>query len=404
MNIFKKLVALGALGCAGVSAQSLYNIAPNDDEATDSLPLTWTVGVNVGYDDNALPLSLGGEDGSGFISAFVQASIASVTPQTTWDLYARIGGRHYFDSLELAESNETNGEVRVGANLTYRASERLRFSSRNFVAYETEPDFDFGIAADRRVGNYLRWSSQNSVGYRWTERLGTQTGVDFNGVVYDDIDDSDFARFQFRHDFRYRVSPQTVVTAGYRFATTQNDVGGDPESHFLVAGIEQQISPVSAVVLRGGWQLVDGADSNSNFFAEAALRSQLTQQLSLNAFLRYGNEEFNRFIQDLGGTYIFDSNDTLRIGARASYAVNPQLSLFGGLNFISTTFDDRIGGTSPLDGDESEDLFNVNAGFSYEFVNNIYLTGSYNFSNNNSDFEGRDFDRNRVQLGVQATF
>ena len=84
--------------------------------------------------------------------------------------------------------------------------------------------------------------------------------------------------------------------------------------------------------------------------------------------------------------------------------MNPQLSLFGGLNYISTTFDDRIGGTSPLDGDESEDIFNVNAGFSYEFVNNIYLTGSYNFSNNNSDFEGRDYDRNRVQLGVQATF
>ena len=38
-------------------------------------------------------------------------------------------------------------------------------------------DYDGGIATDRRDGSYLRYSSDGSAGYRWTERLGTVAGV-----------------------------------------------------------------------------------------------------------------------------------------------------------------------------------------------------------------------------------
>jgi hypothetical protein len=66
--------------------------------------------------------------------------------------------------------DDVNSQSRAGVNLTHRFSERLRFSSRNFVSYELEPDYSYGYASSRQVGEYFFWQTDNSVGYRWTER------------------------------------------------------------------------------------------------------------------------------------------------------------------------------------------------------------------------------------------
>jgi len=50
-------ITLVGMGLAGsLCAQSLYDLAPDDTEK-DSLPLTWTVGANIGFDDNPTPFS-----------------------------------------------------------------------------------------------------------------------------------------------------------------------------------------------------------------------------------------------------------------------------------------------------------------------------------------------------------
>lgn len=408
MNLFTKSIFASILPCAAVSAQGLYSIAPNDDEADSSLPLTYIVGASVGYDNNPTPLFNGGDnDGAAYGSVFAQANFTSVSPQTTWDFFARIGARFYFSAIDGNDINSTNYDARVGVNFTHRFSERLRFSSRNFVAYETEPDFDFGLVGGQREGQYFRYSSENSVGYRWSDRLATQTGVNFSGVIYDELADSDFTRIGLRHDFRYRLSPATVVTAGYRYAVVDADNGGESDSHFFLGGIEHRISPVSAIVLRAGAQInnPDNGDSRTRPFVEASLRSQLTQQLSLNSFVRYSNEAYNRGLTD-GGTppqqFLFEQSQTLRVGARFNYSLNPRVSLFGGVSYIFTDYEDIV---TPVGGDEgNESILNLSVGGSYRLTDNLYLTGSYNFTTAFSDFDGREYDRNRVQVGIQATF
>ena len=400
MNLFSKTLLVGLLPCAA-HAQGLYSIAPNDDEASDSLPLSYTVGASFGYDDNPNPLTGGGDQESTYVSGFVQANWTSVTPQTTWDVYARLGVRYYFEDFDapagFSEPDQDSYDARVGVNLTHRVSERLRFSSRNFLAYETEPDYDFGIGADVRSGQYFRWSTQNSVGYRWSDRFATVTGIDFSGITYDDLDDSDYNQLTFRQQFRYRTDPATVLTAGYRYTITDSDTG-DSNSHIITGGIERRISPVSAIVLRAGVQITDpdNGSNNTTPFVEAALRSQLTEQLGANVFVRYSQEDFNRGIN--GG--IFEENQTVRVGAKLNYALSPTISLFGGLNYIYTDYDNSLNGVD----EGSENIINLNAGASYQITDNLYLTGSYNYTNNDSDFDGRDYDRNRYQLGIQATF
>lgn len=407
MNLFSKTLLVGLAPCAAY-AQGLYSIAPNDDEATDSLPLSYTVGAAVGYDDNPNPL-VGAGDEAFYASAFVQANWTSVTPQTTWDVFARLGVRHYFDDFVripgVEDGEATRGDARLGVNWTHRVSERLRLSSRNLVAYETEPDYSFGIGTSARAGNYIRYSSQNSVGYRWSDRLGTQSGIDLSGIRFDELENSDYNQIAFRHQFRYRMSPATVLTAEYRYSVTQADGIADTNSHYLLGGVEHRISPVSAIVLRAGVQITepDGGESFTSPFLEGALRSQLTEQFGINAFVRYSSEDWNRTLQTVGGPFFFGESQTLRFGLRGNYAVNPTLSLFGGINYIMTDFSEGFV-TNPTAGDGSEDILNLNVGASYQFADNLYLTGSYNFTNASSDFAGRDYDRNRFELGVQATF
>lgn len=406
MNLFSKTLIAGLVPCAAASAQGLYSIAPNDDEAADSLPLTYVVGASIGYDDNPNPLFGGDDEGSFYASAFVQANWSSVTPQTTWDVFARLGVRYYFDDFDTPNSDQENFDARLGVNFTHRFNERLRFSSRNFVAYEIDPDYDYGLVGGRRAGDYFRYSSENSVGYRWSDRLGTQTGVNFSGVQYQDLDDSDYNSVTFRHSFRYRVSPATVVTAGYRYGIVDSDNGGETTSHYLVGGIEHRISPVSAIVARAGIQITDpeNGDSRTRPFVEAALRSKLTEQLSSNVFVRYSNEGFNRGLTDGDGDrFLFEQTQTFRLGARLNYALNSRVSIFSGASLIYTDYEDVIDG--PVGGDEgNEGVLNLNIGGSYQLTDNLYLTGSYNYTTSFSDFEGRDYDRNRVQVGVQATF
>lgn len=411
MNFLTKSIFASVLPCAAASAQGLYSIAPNDDEADSSLPLTYIVGASVGFDNNPTPLfNNGGNDGASYVSGFVQANWTNVSPQTTWDAFVRLGVRYYFDDLDGDNVDQESYDSRVGVNFTHRFSERLRFSSRNFLAYESEPDFDFGFAGDRRSGDYFRYSTENSVGYRWSDRLGTQTGVNFSGVIYDDIDDSDYTSVTFRHDFRYRVSPATVVTAGYRFGIVNSDGAGrsDNTSHYVVGGVEHKISPVSAVVLRAGVQVTepDGRSSRTRPFFEGTLRTRLTEQLSTNVFVRYSNEGYSRgFVDGDGVQHRFEQSQTLRVGGKATYVLNPRLSVFSGLNYIFTDYEDLeedVSGAAAEEGDEG--ILNLNAGFSYQMTDNLYFTGSYNYSGAFSDFAGRDYDRNRVQLGVQATF
>ncbi|NRB28187.1 MAG: hypothetical protein HRU37_10970, partial [Roseibacillus sp.] len=55
-------------------------------------------------------------------------------------------------------------------------------------------------------------------------------------------------------------------------------------------------------------------------------------------------------------------------------------------------------------GSLDEKIVNFNAGASYEVADNIFVTGSYNFTKSSADADIRDYDRSRVQFGLQSSF
>jgi hypothetical protein len=396
---------LGLVLAGSASAQGLYYTG---DDAQESIPLKWVVGGSVVYDDNVSP-GFGNKESSFGITPFVGLSFVSITPQTTIDLYARLGLIYYFDTP--AGMDDVNSESRLGFDLTHRFNERLRFSSRNFVAYELEPDYSYGYASSRQQGEYFYWQTDNSIGYRWTERLATYTGFRLTGSDYDG-DINDRFTWELYNQLRYQLTPQTVLTLDYRYAETTDPNSGlfsDTSDQYILLGAEQRFSPNTIGIIRAGVQIhdVDDGDTNCAPYLELAVRSQVNQQFSVRGFSRYGLENYDNIRAIPGGLLAqFDERETFRLGVSTEYAVTPTFSIFSGLDYIPAQFNEGrvVNGVAGNVGDFSEDVFNTYVGVSMKLTDYLTGTAAYNFTYQDSDFPGQTYHRNRVSIGVSAEF
>lgn len=414
------LSTLAAASAIGVSQASLYHVT---EEPQESMPLKWTAGINLTWDDNVNPtaVGVGADDEAVSINPYVGLSFVSITPQTTWDVYARVGAIYYFDEPEALGSDDVYTQARLGVDFTHRVSERLRISSRNFISYELEPDYSYGYATSRQVGEYLYWQTDNSVGYRWTERFATYTGFQISDLDYDSsVPNSDRFIWTLYNQFRYQLTPQTVLTADYRYSQTDgNDLASDSTNHYILVGAEHRFSPNTVGIIRGGAQIreVDSAqsDNTTDPYLELMLNTRVNEQFALKSFLRYGIEDYdtvvaaNGYVGGVFGTTLteFDSRNTLRVGLSAEYTISQKLSVFGGVDYIMSDYNDGHTTVFPqtaFGGSPSEDLINAYVGVSFAFTEQIFADLSYNYTDSSSDLPGRDYDRNRVNLGVRMEF
>ena len=398
----------GLLSATSAFAQGLYYVG---SEAKESLPLKWVVGTNLIYDDNVTPGSVTGKDSSFAINPYVGLSFVSITPQTTWDVYVRLGLVYYFDQPATAGSSDVNSQSRTGVNVTHRFSERLRLTSRNFISYELEPDYSYGYASSRQLSEYFYWQTDNSLGFRWTERFATYTGFSLTGADYGNVTNNDRFTWELYNQARYQLGPQTVLTGDYRYAQTSDPqgLGSDSTDQYFLLGVEQRFSPNTIGILRAGAQLrsVDNGDDNTSPYLELALNSQVTQQLSVRAFSRYGIESYDTIRATPGGVLAeFSDRKTLRFGLASEFALTPTTSIFGGIDYIPATFSGGnavTGVTGPI-GSYDEDIVNAYVGMSVKF--NDFLTGtvSYNYTHSTSDFPNQTYNRNRISVGLSAEF
>ncbi|MEP4077477.1 hypothetical protein [Haloferula sp.] len=411
-NLFALIAAVATASSASAS-EGLYYVG---SEAQESLPLKWTIGLNATWDDNVSPTAIGvGANENAFsLNPYVGLSFVNMTPQSTLDVYARLGGIFYLDAPSALGSEDVYTQARLGVNWTRRFSERLRFSTRNFIAYELEPDYAYGFSTTRQVGEYLYWQTDNSIGYRWTERLATYTGFSITGLEYDSsVPNSDRLTWMVYNQFRYQLSPQSVLTFDIRYSDTEGDgLASDSSSLFFLAGIEHRFSPNTILIFRGGVQIKEsdaplGSDGSSPY-VELAVRSQVNDQFSVRAFARYGMEVYDTVrTAPLGGVYDYDERTTLRLGVSGDYQLSPMLSLFGGIDYIPATFDEGrlVAGAGPLTNNGlEENLINLYLGLSVKFNETFYGTLSYNYTDSDSDFVGYTYDRNRINLGIRAEF
>ena len=407
------LLALAALATAA-RADSLYYIA---DETQESKPLKWVAGMDFEWDDNVTPEVPAGVPGHAdkamSVSPYVGATFVSNSPQTTWDFYARLGVIYYFDAPKALSAKNEYEQGRIGVNLTHRFSERLRFSSRNFISYELEPDYSYGYANSRGTSPYLYWQTDNSIGFRWSERFATYTGLTLTGYRPDTaVASGDRLTWTGYNQFRYQASPQTVLTLDYRYGVTDGSgVAAGSTDQYILAGLEHRFSPTTIGVLRAGVQLrqmdrafggLGGNDSSNSPYVEAALQSRMNEQFSVHAFARYGIENYNNIFMPIEYT----DNKVMRIGVSGEYAISPTLSLFTGIDYIGNSYDGgrNVFTSVPAATSPSDNIWNAYLGMSYKITDTISLSGSYNYTKSSSDIAIHEYSRNRVTVGVRAEF
>jgi hypothetical protein len=409
--VFSTVLAAGA-----AHAESLYYVG---SEAQTSVPLKWIVGMDLSYDDNVTPGAVGANgqsldgESSGGLSPYVGLSVINMTPQTTWDVYARLGCIYYFDKPTALGSDDFYGQCRGGANLTHRFNDRLRLSSRNFLAYELEPDYSQGFATSRQMGEYLYWQTDNALGYRWNERIASYTGFSLTGLDYTDTDSSDRLTLTLYNQMRYQLNPErTVLTFDYRYGQTNSGgLASDFTDQYILLGAEQRFSPNTIMIARAGVQLHDadaGGNSNSPY-AEVTVQSQINEQFGVKAFARYGMEVYDTVQGYNKAAYDFDQRKVLRIGLSSDYKLSPMFTISGGVDYINAVNDDgrlvsqTLGVPQTADG-LSQDLINLYVGLSAKLKENLYTTLSYNYTDSTSDFATEDYNRNRVSVGLRYEF
>jgi hypothetical protein len=385
MKLIKYTIAATLLS-GTASAQGLFDVNPNET-ISESLPLKYTVGLNFGYDDNVNPTSLGPEESSSYLNATLGANLVVRNEQTSWDMNAMVGATNYFDD---SVANNTTYNASLALNLNHRLNERIRFVSRNFFNYGLDLGNFYGSITARDIAEYTFFSTDNSIGYRWTERLGTYTGVAFSAISYEGSA-RDVNSYGIYNQFRYLLDQQNTLTTSLRYTLTDFNVG-DTDRLTASVGIERRISDVASVTAQLGAQFANSTSA----YGSINYNYQVNTQLRARAFARYSQEDTDTVF--LGGRY--ENKTSLRIGAAADYTLSPEVTLTLGGAYTMSDFKD---GGILADGDWN--LFNIYVSISYNLNDALSLIASANHTTSDATIiPNRDYDRNRYQLGVNYSF
>lgn len=401
------LCAATFLGTASAAhSQGLLALGQSADYE-ENVPFTYILHVAGGYDRieySGLSDQLDDVE-SYFIQTGVGVLYGNNDRVTKFNVGAEFSTIYYLDSAERDEDLFYN--ARLTFNISHEVSRRLTIGNNFYAVYEIEPDYGAGITTGRRDGQYIYGYNNTSIAYAWTERLATTSGYTIDGVHY--VDDDLLAKMEDRlsHTFSqqvsYALSRTTKLTAEYRYKITNYDsppseiegqdiINPDFTSHYVLAGIDQAWSDRLSASVRAGAQFYqsDRKDDTAPYI-EASLNYAVSRQTNVRF---YGQAGFDG--SELG---LYDSRYAYRTGVVASHQFTQRLKGQTGVHYVHSEFD----GNELVDS-ANENQINASLGFSYNFWQNLSLDANYSYTTLTSDIDSRDYDRHRVNLGLNATF
>lgn len=390
--------AVGAFTTGSLTAQGIFNVSPNDG-VTNDIPLEISGTLNYGWDDNVTPAVKANRGDSSMYTSFnLGANYLNLDAQTRVDFNFKLGVLYYLDDIENSNANSTYSDSRMILNVAHNVSERLRLTTKNYAFYGLEPDYAYGAVSDRSNDEYLLLSTDNAVGYKWTERLGTITGFNYSQLGYDDRSNSDRKNLGLYNQFRYVLSQQAVSTLDYRYRMTDVEAGLDSDNHKVLVGLDYRISEAATLVAKAGVQYrkVDTRDATTDPTFEIGYMQRMNQMFRVRANLVYDTNDYGTTF----GTRTFDDNQTFRLNLAGDYQLSKQLYVTCGINYVANQY--SAVGVS----DDDVDVFNISIGATYKMMANLSANITYNHTKSSDvgDTLNRDYDRNRIQAGLTYTF
>jgi hypothetical protein len=235
-----------------------------------------------------------------------------------------------------------------------------------------------------------------------------------------------------RADVRYQVNPTLVALVGYTFGlndytgdqfiyTTPNFAATDPKffnpksdvrnsyTHYLYVGVDHDFNHKIRASLRVGGMFVDyynAGDNSISPYADASLTYLYLPDSSLQLGLRHTRNATDIAAPERGGGRPTLDQETTAVYAQLIHRVTERFtaSVLGQAQFSSFT-----GGGADDMGEAYYTLgvnleYRINYHWSIETGYNYDLLDSEIDSKSGSPFDVRNFDRNRVYVGVRATY
>lgn len=378
----------------GASAQGLLELQ-NQSQFRESQPLTFTVGAGGGY-DRLNYKSDGGQDiDSFFLQGGVGVMYSDADKRTPWSIGADFGVLHYLDDMNGADDTYYN--ARVVVNLVHQASQRLKLANNFYVTYEVEPDFAVGASTALRNGQYFYGYENFAVSYAWSERMSTTTSYTLDGIRYED---GDIGQYEDRlshiiaQQFSYSLNRKTKLVSEYRYRITDYDSApNDYTSHYALVGIDQAWSERTSGSLRAGAEFYQSHRvSETAPYFEVGIDHATSKKTNVHF---YGAVGF--YGAELGD---YDSRYAYRTGVTTNHRVTDRLTLNGGLHYVYSDYK----GNGETTKDVNEQQVNASAGLAYRLWHNVSMDAQYSYTLLGSDDSTREYDRNRVSVGLSAQF
>lgn len=426
------LLALGASALHAAETSSLNNMQQTK---------AWSVSASLRgfYDDNIAAQTVKTESMGVEISPSVDYGVAG--DQTSFNVGYAFTAR-YFDKKAPGRVDKSDYTHTFDADMSHAFSPRLDMSASEAFVIGQEPDLLRDPASTQPIdGDNIRNFAGVDFNIELTQLMGLSVG--YNNSLYDYDDETpalagtvvagasnsglyDRMEHALRLDTRWKLSPQTVGIIGYIYGQTGFD-GDEP-----IAG-DTAIAPG----LPGGVVLSDFRDSRSHTFyvgAQHVFSSTLSGSLSVGAqqteYINdpVGESQWSPYVQG-SLRYVYQTTTTLDMGVRYSRTAANDAG-GGGTTFVRDTATAVVYGSvrqalasklfltgnatlqhatynapnSVVYDDKSYLFYQLGLDLSYEFNPNLSGHLGYNYDQMESDLPGRDYDRNRVYMGVTAGF
>jgi hypothetical protein len=407
---------VGVLGISSAHAQRVYGLAPQLTQ--QELSKVWSVQLALRgfYDDNyaTAPDNSPAKRDSFGVEVAPSVSLNFPREQTYIGFSATYSGRYFEDR----SNNEIDHAFIFNGVLSHTFTPRYQVDIRDNFVVAQESDLTVAGTPLRSDGDNIRNLATINFTAGLTETISGVFGYANTFVDYDQEGVGSFSSLldRLEHLFsataRWQMAPATTILGGYQYGMTDftsDDALApgvasntrDSRSHFIFGGVEHSFTPQLGAALRAGVQLIDfpndpaGSDGSTPY-----VDGSVTWTYNPGSYL-LGGVRHQRNVTDVAtvslGAPTTDAETTVIYGA-----VNHQLtaaltgSLIGQYQF--STF--QNGGADGF----NEDFFSVGINLAYRINQFLSAEAGYNFDLLDSEVIGRDFDRNRVYLGLRAIY
>ncbi len=420
----KRIIACAGIAALGaVSMQAAY--APGLSPTESSKFWSVSLGLRGFYDSNYntqpsdAPVGMSTSRDSFGLDVSPKLSLNHAMESTLLGLDYAYGMRYYADR----ENHEIDQSHQVNARLDHAFSENYKVDIRDSFVVAQEPDLiDPSNTALRMRADGSNFHNDASIMFHgeFTRTLGAEVGYSNNIFDYENTGANSYSAMLDRMEhlatfnLRWRALQQTVAIFGYQYGLIDHSsnhlVNGvdadyrDSRNHYFYVGADHNFTPTLTGSLRVGAEYTEYPNAEK-------YRTVTGRDISEDAWSPYA---------DASVTWTYMQGCTLQVGARnarsqSMYAesLDSEATSF----YISLTHQITAKLTGNLiataqnaefyqgnnDG-KVDDYYTIGANLAYQINSFLAAEAGYNFDRLDSDIAYRSYTRNRVYLGLRASY